>query len=75
MKNKDNGRKGGSGYEYLLSVPRDLGKYAGEWVGVVNRKIVAHGRDARVVYRVILKLFPHCEPEIFKVPEYRAMLL
>lgn len=72
---RNNGGKKVPGFEYLLSISRTTGKYAGEWVGIVDRQIVAHGRDAKTVHRKLSKLFPGREPEIFKVPEDRAMVL
>jgi len=62
-------------FDYLLSISKKLGKYTGEWVGLVGRRIVAHDRDARVVYKRIRALFPGVEPYIFKVPDDRVYLL
>jgi hypothetical protein len=75
MKSKGNGRKDRSGFEHLQSISRRTRPYAGEWVGIVDRRIVAHGRDARAVYKKLLKLYPGREPEIFKIPENLAMVL
>ena len=62
-------------YNYLLSISKRLGKYTGEWVGLVGKRIVAHDKDARVVYKKIMALFPGVEPYIFKVPDDRVYLL
>jgi len=75
MKGKGNGRKGDTGFEHLLAISRTTRRYAGEWVGIVDRRIVAHGRDARAVYKKLLELYPGREPEIFKIPKDRVMVL
>ena len=62
MKRKNGGGKSISGFEYLLTISRKTGRYAGEWVGIVDRRIVAHGKDARAVYKKRLKLYPGREP-------------
>ena len=61
--------------DHFPIISKKLGKYSGEWVGFAGKKLVAHGRDARVVYKKVRALFPDVEPYIFKVPDGRMYLL
>lgn len=57
-----------------LPSPKELGKHPGEWVAIVNRKIVASGADFGKVLdegRTKTKGQPH----MFRVPTPETLLL
>jgi hypothetical protein len=60
---------------HFPTISKKIGKYAGEWVGFAGKKLVAHDRDARVVYKKVRALYPGVQPYIFKVPDGRMYLL
>lgn len=47
----------------------DASKYAGEWIAVIENRIVAHGRSFREVYEMTKKQFPNKRPLIGRLPE------
>jgi hypothetical protein len=64
-----------SGYEYVLSMGDELGKYVDEWIGVVDNRVVARGKDAQTVYAETKKSYPDEIPFIMKVPTDKVMVL
>ncbi|MDE1837981.1 MAG: hypothetical protein KGJ23_15375 [Euryarchaeota archaeon] len=51
-----------------LPSPRELGKHPGEWVAIVNRKIVAAGTDPRRVLAEGRTRSRGLEPSMLHVP-------
>ncbi len=60
-------------YEFYVSA--NLEKYVGQWIAVVDGKVVAHGEDAKVVYDTSRKAFPAKTPLLTCVPKSIAMIL
>ena len=52
-----------------------LSKYAGEWIAVIDKKIVAHGKSFREVYNYVKKQFPNERPLIGKLPDSVPVVL
>lgn len=46
-----------------------LDKYAGEWVGFVDGKVVAHGGTLKKLMEKIKRLKPKKKPSVLLVPE------
>lgn len=63
-----------SEYHCLMSLP-NLGDYVGKWIAIVGDKVVASGKDGKVVFEEVKKKYPEKEPLILKVPEDKVMLL
>jgi len=63
-----------SEFECLLSM-RDLGKYVGKWIAVVDKNIVVSGDHGKEVFEKAQKECPGREPLIMKVPVSMVMLL
>jgi len=61
-------------FDCLLSM-RDLGKYVGKWIAVVDGEIVSVGSSGKEVLRASREKFPKNTPLILKVPSYSVMLL
>jgi hypothetical protein len=47
----------------------DSTKYAGEWIAIINNKIVAHGRDVKEVVKKAKMLYPKERPLIGRLPD------
>tara|TARA_Y100000310_G_C20633626_1_gene790004 strand:- start:1325 stop:1516 length:192 start_codon:yes stop_codon:yes gene_type:complete len=47
----------------------DLGPYIGQWVGIANEQIVAHGKDFEKVFKETKRKFPKEEPFFAMIPE------
>lgn len=58
---------------YSWYVKTDLRKYAGKWVAIANRKIVASGDDAEKVYKKAKKFAKN--PALAKVPKKDTLIL
>jgi len=61
-------------FECLFSM-RDLGKYVGKWIAVVDENIVASGDFGKEVFEKAKQECPNREPLIMKVPVSTVMLL
>jgi hypothetical protein len=53
----------------------DLHKFLGQWVAIVDKKVVAHGPDARVVFERAKKDYPGRIPFLAAVPKSTTMIL
>lgn len=63
-------------YEYFVRNLRTLAdRYEGEYVAIVRDKIVAHGKDAKVVYDAAQERYPHDRIFIGQVPLKEALVL
>ena len=60
-------------YNYFLKA--DLSKYVGEWIAIIDDKIVAHGHDVKKIYKEAKERYPKKRPLITKVPEKETMIL
>ncbi len=60
---------------YSAYMSFDLEQYAGQWVGIVDAKLVAHGQNAKDVYENCKKQFPSKVPFLACVPKAIAMIL
>ena len=58
-----------------LPSPKELGKHPGEWVAIVNRKILASGKDALKVLAEARLAAHGKEPSMFRVPTGEILLL
>ena len=50
-------------------------KYEGEYVAIIEDKVIAHGKDARKVYLGAKKKFPKQVIFLGQVPRKEAMIL
>ncbi len=60
-------------FAYYLKT--DLTAYLGEWVAVVDEKIVAHGENAKDVYFEAKRKFPTKTPLLSCISSGAAMIL
>lgn len=54
---------------------KDFSRHAGEWVAVLNGKIVTHSKNFKEVYEFVKKNFPQERPLIGKLPENIPVVL
>lgn len=47
----------------------DITDYAGEWIAIINNKIVAHSKSLREMHEFVKENFPNERPLIGKLPE------
>jgi len=59
-------------YAYYIEV--DLSAYTGEWIAIIDDKIVSHDKDIKKVYREAKERFPGKRPLLAKVPEEKALI-
>jgi hypothetical protein len=61
-----------SNYEYYLST--DLSSYIGEWIAIYDNKIVAHGKDVRIVAKEAQAICGNRKFLLSKVPSEETMI-
>ncbi len=59
---------------YAYYIEADLSAYTGEWVAIVNDKVVSHSRDIKKAYREAKEKYPDKRPLLAKVPEEKALI-
>ncbi|MBI4009768.1 MAG: succinyl-CoA synthetase subunit alpha [Candidatus Aenigmarchaeota archaeon] len=59
-------------YEYYLKA--DVGKFIGEWIAIVDGKIVAHSSNVKKTYEEAKKKYPSKRPLITRVPDKETMI-
>lgn len=47
----------------------DISKYAGEWIAIVDNKVIVHGKSFKEVYEFVKEKYPKERPLIGKLPE------
>ncbi len=52
-------------YEYFLE--KDLTKYAGKWVAIIDEEVVAYGKDAALVVKEAKAKYPKKRPFLAKI--------
>lgn len=62
-----------SNYDYFLRV--DTSPYKGEWVAIAQSKVVAHGKDAQIVYKQAQKKISTAAISLAKVPSEQVLVL
>ena len=60
-------------YEFFLKT--DTSEYNGDWIAIADQKIVAHGKDAEVVYNKASKNVPGANISMAKTPHEQMLVL
>ena len=60
---------------FIRSLRRLMSRYEGQYVAIVGRSVVAHGKDGKRVYDIAQKKFPKERVLIAQVPLKEAMVL
>ena len=59
---------------YEWYVEADTGQYSGEWIAIVDGKVVVSGDDAEKVYNEAERKYPGKELSIAKVPDKQILV-
>ena len=59
-------------YEWFLN--KDLKDYAGKWLAIIDKQIVASGNDVNQIIRETRSKFPNKKPLITKVKDKLSIL-
>ena len=59
-------------YQFFLNA--DISDYIGEWIAISNKKIVAHGKNLKEVFKEAKDKCPKEKPLITRVPEKETMI-
>ena len=60
---------------YATYMGLDLGPYTGQWIAIVGKEVVAHGKDAKKIYDEAKKVADGKPIFVTVVPEKGAMIL
>lgn len=60
--------------DYQWFIQQDLSSYAGKWVAIINRKVVASGKDPAVVVKEVKQNYPSKTPLLTKIRNKLAVL-
>ena len=60
--------------DYNFFIKADVSKYADEWIAIVDRHVVAHGKSAKKTYDEAKKKYPKHSPLITRVPGKSTMI-
>ncbi|MCX6767244.1 MAG: DUF5678 domain-containing protein [Candidatus Micrarchaeota archaeon] len=61
--------------DYSFYLNADFSRYLGQWIAIIDKKVVSHGEDAKQVYDRAKKEFPSKVPFLACVPKSTAMIL
>ena len=53
----------------------DLSDYVGEYVVILDQKVISHGPDAQIAYKEALEKYPNTKPTLAKVPTEDILIL
>lgn len=59
---------------YQFFMKENLDSYTGQWVVIANERIVAHGKDAKKVFKEAKKRFPRERPLLTRIPDKETMI-
>lgn len=60
---------------YNFYIQADTSAYKGEWIAITGKKILAHGKDAEVVYKKAVQKCKGKEISLAKVPDEQTLIL
>ncbi len=61
-----------SDYEWYLQ--NDLSKYAGKWIAIINKKVIAFGVEPAHVLKQAKEKYPNKKPLLTKIRDKLAIL-
>ncbi len=60
--------------DYQWFIQQDFSAYAGKWIAIINRRIVASGKDPAIVVKEVKQKYPSKTPLLTKVRNKLAVL-
>jgi hypothetical protein len=68
-------RKKASSPEFDFFIRADLSRFAGQYIALLGRKVVASGSNAQMVWKQAKRRFPSSTPTIGKLPRAETLVL
>lgn len=59
-------------YEWFLK--KDLSEYSGKWLAIIDKKVVASGKDVNKIIKEVKHKYPRKRPLLTKVKDKLAIL-
>lgn len=59
---------------YNFYIKTDTSNYKGEWIAIAKKRIVAHGKDAQVVYKKAAQKYKNNDISLAKIPEEQTLI-
>ena len=60
---------------YSVFVNKDMSRYTGKWIAIVDSEVVSSGENAKIVYSKAVKKYPKKRPLLARVPTNETMIL
>ena len=60
--------------DYQWFIQQDLSMYAGKWIAIINKKVIASGKDPAIVVKEVKQKYPTKTPLLTKVRNKLAVL-
>ncbi|MBR9699364.1 succinyl-CoA synthetase subunit alpha [Candidatus Woesearchaeota archaeon] len=61
-----------SNYDWFVKT--DLSKYSGKWLAIIDKEVVASGKDAKKIIAEAKKKYPNKRPFITKIRDKLSIL-
>ena len=52
-------------YEWFLK--QDFSKYNSQWIAIINKKVISHGKNLKLVFSISKKIHPNKVPIVAKI--------
>ena len=59
-------------YEWFLK--EDFSRYAGKWLAIIDKKVVASGEDVNKIIKEVKKEYPNKRPFVTKIRDKLSVL-
>ncbi len=60
---------------YNFFMKEDVSAYVDQWIAIVDKKVVSHGKDVKTVFEEARKKCPGKKPLVTKIPGKETMIL
>ena len=60
---------------YLNFLKLNTSRFRGQWIVLVGKKVIAHGKKADLAYKQALKKYPNDKISLAKIPAGDALIL
>ena len=60
--------------DYEWFIQKDVSKYAGKWIAIINKEVVAEGKSLTIVLKEAKEKYPKLRPLLTKVRNKLAIL-
>ncbi len=64
----------GTKTDYDWFIDTDLSSYAGEWIAILNKKIIAHQKDLKMLISIVEETYPGKKASFTKVSKSLSIL-